>query len=537
METPKRKEVKRNMTLGPQTPIEDWEVERVTVMRDNREYRDRAEYLERKVEEDQAMYEKNTASLLREMKMKETLLEKRLQDVESQLMEEIRELQQQLETEKQEHEDDVRELRSQYEKMMQAEHKKHNQRISSLQERLNSKDAAYEALQKSYLGREEGDTDDLQLAKDELAKERSKHAKERAQWDEERAKHVEAMEALKTTLLATSATDGDEAAPVSDNLLKENQQYQHQLEVIKEQQRKDNAHIAELQIQVEATEKKLRDSEERQKQKIAHLTENFDSEMARLRDLFFNESREMAMHNEAKMQNLQSEHEEILRETKERFETEKAVWQIEHQSIVDKMGREFKKDKEDTVARLEHEWRTKVQDIQASMSQDAMDVQAHWENKLEEIEEARLKELKRLKTELDVVKDRLGKEIDRRHGVQEDMVALEKQLRDEVAELILYKFKATELQKHKQTLENKINEIRLHGHYKLQEDSRYARQLAHNILGILAPEDSRPFPHQTSLADMLHASIRHVTTLYVQRGVLERTVESQYALNSYSYGY
>ncbi|KAL0083301.1 hypothetical protein F4703DRAFT_1103239 [Phycomyces blakesleeanus] len=77
---------KRSMTLGPSEPVHDWEVERATVLIECREYRERMEVLERKVEQDQIIYEKNTASLIREVKMKETLLERRLEDTENRLL-------------------------------------------------------------------------------------------------------------------------------------------------------------------------------------------------------------------------------------------------------------------------------------------------------------------------------------------------------------------------------------------------------------------------------------------------------------------
>ncbi|KAG0167748.1 hypothetical protein DFQ30_005692 [Apophysomyces sp. BC1015] len=463
------------------------------------------------------------------MKMKETLLEKRLQDVEGQLMDEIRGLQEQLETEKQDHEDDVRELRLQYDKMMQVEQKKHNQRISTLQERLSAKDVAYDELQKMHVSCDNGDMDDLELLRNELAKEKTERERERAQWDEERATHAMELETLKIELSTSSTgTDGN-AISGSEIFRKENQQYRRQLELVEQDQQRHRAHVAELESRLKTAEDQLKNAEDGKRQKIVQLTENFDSEMERLKELFFNEGREMAMHNEAKIQNLQAEYDEILLETKERFETEKAVWQIEHQSTLDKIGREFRKEKEYAVARLEREWREKIQDIQASMSQDSSDVQAHWEKKLEEAQEAGNIELKRLQGELAVIKDRLGKEIERRHGVQGTLAVLEKQIRDDVAELVVYEHETKVLKKHKQTLQNQVDVLR--------HDFQTACHLARNLLSISASEDSDVFQHQTSLVDLLHASIRHVTSLYVRQGVMEQTMTSQLMLNSHPYGY
>lgn len=73
---------KRQETLGPASPIQDWEVERATVsnyhgrrvavteismihqiLADRKESREKAERLEKKLELDRQTYEKNTASV------------------------------------------------------------------------------------------------------------------------------------------------------------------------------------------------------------------------------------------------------------------------------------------------------------------------------------------------------------------------------------------------------------------------------------------------------------------------------------------
>ncbi|KAI9248583.1 hypothetical protein BDA99DRAFT_422015, partial [Phascolomyces articulosus] len=164
----------RTMTLGPSSPIHDWEVEKVTLMNECEEYRDRAESLERKIQEDRTTYDRNTASLLREVKMKESLLEKRVQDIERQLMGQIQDLQRQLEAQRNEHDDEVEELRTRYDHALVTEQKKHQRRLDTMQERL--KNVVSSAQNSDKQGEQ------VQSLKTELARERSQRAQDKLEW-------------------------------------------------------------------------------------------------------------------------------------------------------------------------------------------------------------------------------------------------------------------------------------------------------------------------------------------------------------------
>ncbi|KAI9494891.1 hypothetical protein BDB00DRAFT_761015 [Zychaea mexicana] len=329
-----RPQQQRTMTLGPSAPIHDWEVEKVTLLNDLEEYRDRAESLERKIQADRATYERNTASLLREVKMKESLLEKRAQDIERQLMGQIQDMQRQNENQRTEHEDEIQELRARHDHALATEQKKHERRLASMQERIEN------------VSEQRGYRDQIETLRSELTRERSQRAQDKLEW-----------QTRQQQMASQTASQRD-------------------------------------------------------------LSEKHNVEMQRMRELFMNECYQQSMQHEARIQNLRSEYEEALREARDQLETEQDVWAIERQAQVDQATRVAQQEKEEAIKKLSEEWRDKMLDVQTSMSKDASAIQQYWQGKLDEAEATKKAEIERLKGEMEVVKHRLGKEIDRRKQMQ-----------------------------------------------------------------------------------------------------------------------
>ena len=148
------------------------------------------------------------------------------------------------------------------------------------------------------------------------------------------------------------------------------------------------------------------------------LSEKHNVEMQRMRELFMNESQQQSMQYEARIANVKSEYEEALKEARDQFETEKDVWKIENKAQADLAARIATQAKDEAIKRLNQEWRDKMLDVQASMSKDASEIQKHWQGKLDEAQVAKKAEAERLKGEMEVVKHRLGKEIERRKQMQ-----------------------------------------------------------------------------------------------------------------------
>ncbi|KAI8144738.1 hypothetical protein BJV82DRAFT_489926, partial [Fennellomyces sp. T-0311] len=235
-----RPQQQRTMTLGPSAPIHDWEVEKVTLLNECEEYRDRAEGLERKIQEDRATYERNTASLLREVKMKESLLEKRVHDIERQLMDEIQNLQRQLETQRNEHEEDLQELRTRHDHALATEQKKHERRLASMQERLK------DVTQQHHGGR-----DQVEAIKSELAREKSQRAQDKLEW-QTRQQQMASQTASHRDL---AAKHNEEMQRMRELFMNESQQQSMQYE----------ARIANAKSEYEDALKEARDQFETEK--------------------------------------------------------------------------------------------------------------------------------------------------------------------------------------------------------------------------------------------------------------------------------
>lgn len=161
------------------------------------------------------------------------------------------------------------------------------------------------------------------------------------------------------------------------------------------------------------------------KKKIQSLIDNHNEEKKRLQTYFMNENNTLTMHLEAKLHNLQSEYEDMILEMKDQFASEKEVWRIEQQAKLDELTRKLEEQYKDQQRESDSVWRNKIKDVETSLSQDGLAIQSHWENKIDLLTADHEKELSRLRSELDVVKSRLGRDIDRRHLVEKKLKDLE----------------------------------------------------------------------------------------------------------------
>lgn len=150
------------------------------------------------------------------------------------------------------------------------------------------------------------------------------------------------------------------------------------------------------------------------KKRLDQVVSSHDADIRELTGKFMSEIQQSQMSNHAQLQNLQSEHTDIIRELREQYDTEKEVWQIQQNTLMDELRRDLQLEKEDAIRKLNKEWKDKSEDLEASMSKDAMEIQAHWESKLAEAKSSHDSKSTRLAGEMQVVKDRLGKEIQRR---------------------------------------------------------------------------------------------------------------------------
>lgn len=150
------------------------------------------------------------------------------------------------------------------------------------------------------------------------------------------------------------------------------------------------------------------------KKRLDQIESGHDAHIRELTEKFMSEIQQSQMSNHAQLQNLQSENADIIRELREQYETEKEVWQIQQSTSMDELRRELQAEKEEAIRQLNREWKEKSEDLEASMSKDAMEIQAHWEAKLTEAKSKYDSKTSRLQGEMEVVKDRLGKEIQRR---------------------------------------------------------------------------------------------------------------------------
>lgn len=262
----------------------------------------------------------------------------------------------------QEHEDAMQEQKTRYEQTLAAEQKKHERRLGAMQERLRE---ATTQQQQDIV--EPGSAtsehhphhhhDELQSLRQELARERSLRAQEKREWQLR-------FEHQSKSGTSSGSNSNAVTSPTTPSSAVET------------------------------------------------------SELQRLRELFFKESQHQAMQHEARVENLRSEYEDLLKEANNQLETERAVWRIEQQSAVEEAARVEREKMEAKMEQERNEWRNKLLDAETSMSKDATAIQTHWQTRVNEAESSKQTELERLKGEMEVVKDRLGKEIQRRKQMQ-----------------------------------------------------------------------------------------------------------------------
>ena len=211
--------------------------------------------------------------------------------------------------------------------------------------------------------------------------------------------------------------------------------------------------IEELQTSLSAAQQ--------QKKRFDQTVSSQDAHIKELTEKFMSEAQRTEMTNQAQFQNLQSEHIELMRELREQHETEKEVWEIQQTALIDEIRRDLTFEKDEALRELGREWKDKSEDLHASMSKDAMEIQAHWENKLEEAKSGSLLKVSRLQGEIEVVKDRLGREISRRKQNQALLTeALDKnKLLDDA--LKKYQTKCHDLSKQRTITEKEIQIVSL----------------------------------------------------------------------------
>lgn len=242
--------------------------------------------------------------------------------------------------------------------------------------------------------------------------------------------------------------------------------YEQEIEKLREQlshektARAREAHQYQAQLKQKQSEP---DAVELLRRASAEQIAQREAQMQRMREMFMRESQEQAMHQEARIQNLQSEHADALKEARDQLDTEREVWQIEMQAALDQVRRQIQDEKEEEIQRINREWQGKMLDIQTSMSKDASAVQQHWSGKLKELEEHEKAELDRLKGEIEVVKDRLGNEIHKRHRLQAAHSALQQREHSLTLESRLLNQQIQHLTHSQQRMARELEEVSIRG--------------------------------------------------------------------------
>lgn len=199
---------------------------------------------------------------------------------------------------------------------------------------------------------------------------------------------------------------------------------------------------------------------QQQKKRLNQIVSTHDDNIKQLQEKFAHEAQLSQMTTQAQFQNLQSEHTEIIRELREQHETEKEVWLIEQQSTIDEIRRDATFEREEAIRELTREWNDKHEDLSASMSKDAMEIQTHWESKLEEAKSKSVLQKTRLLGEIEVIKDRLGKEIYRRKQNQAALAEATEKLHSLQLKLELYHKKSADLLKQRAVIDKELSQVK-----------------------------------------------------------------------------
>ncbi|KAI8150266.1 hypothetical protein BJV82DRAFT_586520 [Fennellomyces sp. T-0311] len=498
-----RRTIERSNTLGPMAAIQEWELERAMALSQLQQYRERVHWLETKAEQDKKLYDKHRMSLLREVRLKEMIAEKRVQDIEERYLEQIQDLQIQLDEEKRERQDEVQELRQHYDKMLQSEQTKHERRICGFQQRLSAKETEYARLQKNLRQTQSAPTSPttpdtpihsdcdsvateedmrdtpLRLMQEKLFKLQASHDKAQIAWEQKWTKQQQAFQEERSSYTAR-------IKDLEDKLL--GQQDPLQLERLQKEYQKGAQRVYE---------ERLRNIEQAYAAKSKLTMESYRGDLQQMQDRFMHETREMAMHFEAQRENQASEHKQLLTEIKEHHDNELEVFRIEHQAAIDELETQLEHEKQDALNKCEQEWKDKLSDIEASMSDDARQTQKHWESRVASAAVTRQAEFTRLTGELEVLKDRLGREIERRRDIEMQLA------------------KSTEQLEHSR----KAKAIATRECLDLQREQRRAHALATKLASISSEPLSLGDP---TLCELLQRSISQVTRLQAENSILEK---------------
>ncbi|KAI9259587.1 hypothetical protein BDA99DRAFT_513615 [Phascolomyces articulosus] len=517
-------------TLYPMAGIQEWELERAMALSQLQQHRERANNLEQKIEEDKRLYDKHRMSLINEIKLKEVLNEKRIQNMEKHYLEHIQILHKQLDQERQERKIEAKDIHQRYESMIQNEQKKHERRICSFQQRLSAKDYEYAKLQK-----------DIRLTQSPPISPRTPDTPIHSDCDS-----VATDESNSTLTLISSSTNTTPVRLLQEKVFKlqvhqDELEKNHQIELEKQKLVFDKE-CSYLQQKIQDLESLLKEQQEPQQQqwlerlqkeyqkgaqkvyqerlqqieqtfneKHKLTMESYRGDLAQMKERFIHETQQLTMHQEAHCQNLVSEHEHTLTEMKEQHDNEMEVLRIEHQAALADLEFYMKREKQDALYDCEQTWKTKLQDVRTAMSDDAIKVQKYWDNRIEEAASARETEFTHLVGELEVVKDRLGREIEK---CQDMTRQLNKAAQD--------------VQLHKKTKAIATQEC-----LKLQRMQRRAYTLAVTVASVSQPQhntmneinevdETIDISSNLSLFDLLQRSISQITRLQAQNSMMEK---------------
>ncbi|CAO3575845.1 unnamed protein product [Absidia cylindrospora] len=477
--TRKKMGVERQTTFGPSAPIAEWELEKATL------------------EQDQLAFERNTTSLLKEVKLKEASWEKRRQETDSSWMNQILELQHQLEKERQDHEDDILYTKQQMEHTLQLEQKKYERRMANLHSRLEDKEKALQQYLSSTTQKPPSST----ILPSPTTPSTSSNFN-------------------NLTYSSATTTTQDQQRQIQQleqQLIKQKRRNDELERQLNHQQQPVKQSSESLSIMTWETERK--ELESIYNKKIQALVDLHGQEQQQLRDNFMNENSGLTMHLEARLQNVQNEYENTIKEIRDEIATEKKVWSIELQANMDQLRRQLEQHSQDQLKENERIWRDKFNDMDASLSKDDLEIKSYWQMKIDTLVENHNKERERLLGEMEVIKSRLGKDIDRRHLLQGRFGALESKYNHDRTLWIKQKQQLEELMAMKSSMEKATHEY------------QYAENLATSLLSALSMDehDSSSLNNVSpSLVDLLQMSLRNATLLQTKKTDYDMVLQDTY---------
>ncbi|KAI8970165.1 hypothetical protein BDF20DRAFT_803141, partial [Mycotypha africana] len=328
-----RKGPQRQETLGPSAPIWDWEVERATLRTECREYREKAEQLEEDLKKERQIYEKNTTSLLHEVKLKESVMEKKLKDLEEQFTAQLLELQKRLDEERLSRQEILQNIHAQHETALQSEEKKYQRRLASLRERLDAKDREYAEILRSQEANmsvpQTIEASDEQIGADEdikrnesLLNEQDKSALKEGNLQVS-VKYISGIHSINTKQFTLFT----------------------ELEDHRKKQKEYSNRINELEKELKVAQ----DDSQKYKKRLDQALKTHNEEISELTEKFMSETHRTEMTFQARMQNFQTEQADIIRDLKDQYDTQQEVMQIEHAAILDEVRRNLDFEKAEAI--------------------------------------------------------------------------------------------------------------------------------------------------------------------------------------------